>query len=205
MSQGAPVLIIACGALAHEITQLRKANNWTHVDVQCLRADFHNTPDKITPGVQEQIEKARGKYQKIFVAYADCGTGGHLDALLEKEGVERLPGAHCYEFFAGSRVFEELMEAELGTFYLTDYLAQHFERIILKGFGIDKHPELESMMFGNYCKLVYLSQTENAGLLEKAQQAAQRLGLEFEHRVTGYGELETGLKAFVSENQIWQN
>ncbi len=205
MSQGAPVLIIACGALAHEITQLRKANRWTHVDVQCLRADFHNTPDKIAPAVKEQIEKARDKYQRIFVAYADCGTGGLLDAMLEKENIERLPGAHCYEFFAGSPVFEELMEAELGTFYLTDYLAQHFERIILKGFGIDKHPELESMMFGNYRKLVYLSQTENAALLNKAQQAAQRLNLEFEYRYTGYGDLETSLQAFVREDHAWQN
>lgn len=191
-------MIIACGALAHEITALRRLNGWDHVDVQCLRADLHNTPEKITGAVREQIEKARDNYERIFIGYADCGTGGHLDMLLEQEdGIERMPGAHCYEFFATNRVFEELSEAELGTLYLTDYLTQHFDRIIIRGFGLDKHPELQDMMFANYRKLVYLSQNYSEELEAKAKQAAERLSLEFEHRHTGYGDLGTTLSRVI--------
>ena len=203
MKKQGSILIIACGALAHEITALRRLNNWDHVDVQCLRADLHNTPDKITGEVKAQIDMARGHYDRIMIGYADCGTGGHLDALIaEEQNVERLPGAHCYEFFATSRVFNELSEAELGTLYLTDYLAQHFDRIIIRGFGLDKHPELESMMFANYRKLVYLSQTEDSAIKLQAEKAAQRLGLEFEHRHTGYGDLETSLNRLVENHRV---
>lgn len=198
MNERGSILIIACGALAHEITALRRLNNWDHVDVQCLRADLHNTPDKITGAVKKQIDIARPHYERIFIGYADCGTGGHLDALLEQEdNIERLPGAHCYEFFATSKVFNELSEAELGTLYLTDYLTQHFDRIIIRGFGLDKHPELESMMFANYKKLVYLSQTRNNKLKVQAKKAAERLGLEFEHRHAGYGDLQSSLQQLV--------
>lgn len=193
MKKPGSILIIACGALAHEITTLKRLNGWNHVDLQCLRADLHNHPEKITGAVREQIEKARGRYDRIYIGYADCGTGGLLDAMLETEQIERLPGAHCYEFFATSRIFNDLSEAELGTFYLTDYLARHFDRIIIRGFGLDKHPELESMMFANYKKLVYLSQTQDGELVELARIAADRLGLEFEHRHTGYGDLERSL------------
>jgi hypothetical protein len=198
MTREGSILIIACGALAHEITALKRLNNWDHVDLQCLRADLHNTPKKITAAVKEQIDKARGDYEKIFVGYADCGTGGHLDALLEAENIERLPGAHCYEFFATTRVFNEISEAELGTLYLTDYLTRHFDRIIIRGFGLDKHPEIEAMMFANYKRLVYLSQIQDEDLMQQARRAADRLGLEFEHRHSGYGDLQTSLEQLAS-------
>ena len=202
MNKRDSILIIACGALAHEITMLRRFNHWEHVDVQCLRADLHNTPDKITGAVKQQIDKARPYYDRIFIGFSDCGTGGHLDALLEQEdNIERLPGAHCYEFFATSKVFNELSEAELGTLYLTDYLAQHFDRIIIRGFGLDKHPELESMMFSNYKRVVYLSQTQNNEIKEKAKKAAERLGLEFEHRHTGYGDLQSSLETIMAKGE----
>jgi len=192
------ILIIACGALAHEITALKRLNGWDHIDLQCLRADLHNHPQKITGAVKEQIDKAKGNYDRIYVGYADCGTGGRLDALLESEQIERLPGAHCYEFFATRRVFNELSEAELGTLYLTDYLTRHFDRIIIKGFGLDRHPDIQAMMFANYRKLVYLSQVQDDALIEQARKAADRLDLEFEHRHTGYGELESSLNMLVS-------
>ena len=192
------ILIIACGALAHEITALKRLNGWDHVDLQCLRADLHNHPQKITGAIKEQIDKAKGNYDRIYVGYADCGTGGRLDALLESEQIERLPGAHCYEFFATRRVFNELSEAELGTLYLTDYLTRHFDRIIIKGFGLDRHPDIQAMMFANYRKLVYLSQVQDDALIEQARKAADRLDLEFEHRHTGYGELESSLNMLVS-------
>ncbi|MDH3379294.1 MAG: DUF1638 domain-containing protein [Gammaproteobacteria bacterium] len=189
------VLVIACGALAREIMALIRNNEWSEFVVQCLPAEFHNTPDKIPAAVRSKIREQRDRFEKIFVAYADCGTGGQLDTVLENEGVERLPGAHCYEFFAGHRQFQELATAEPGTFYLTDFLARHFERLIINGLGIDRHPELQAMYFGNYKKLVYLSQIEDADLMERAQRAARRLELIFEHRATGYGLLEGSLRS----------
>ena len=187
-------LIIACGALAREIVALRTLNNWPHLVVQCLPADWHNRPEKIPEGVRAKIQAARGRFTSIFVAYADCGTGGLLDVVLAEEGVERIPGAHCYEFFAGSAQFAELAEAELGTFYLTDFLLQHFERLIVHGLGIDKHPELLPIYFGNYKKLTYLAQVPSGEKMAAGRAAAQRLGLEFEYHLTGYGELATSLE-----------
>jgi len=194
-------LIIACGALSHEIAALRRANGWTAVDVCCLPPELHNRPERIAPAVQEKIRAHRGGYRSIFVAYADCGTGGRLDAVLREEGVERLPGAHCYEFFAGARAFAELADAEPGTFYLTDFLTRHFERLVVRGLGIDRHPELAQEYFRNYRKLVYLTQIRSAALLEQARQIAADLGLAFEHRHTGYGELGAHLAALVSADR----
>lgn len=203
-------LIIACGALAREILALRTFNNWPHLVVQCLPADLHNRPEKIPAAVRAKIQAARGRFASIFVAYADCGTGGLLDAVLAEEGVERIPGAHCYEFFAGNAQFEALAEAELGTFYLTDFLLQHFERLIMHGLGIDKHPELLALYFGNYKKLTYLAQVASEEKIAAGQAAAQRLGLEFEYHVTGYGGLATSLErahATTATTSIitWQN
>jgi Protein of unknown function (DUF1638) len=187
-------LVIACGALAREMVALRALNHWPHMVVQCLPADLHNRPEKIPEAVRAKIHAARGKFSSIFVAYADCGTGGLLDAVLAEEGVERIPGAHCYEFFAGTAQFEALAEAELGTFYLTDFLLQHFERLIMHGLGLDKHPELLAVYFGNYKKLTYLAQVESAEKMTAGRAAAQRLGLAFEYHVTGYGGLATSLE-----------
>jgi hypothetical protein len=183
-------LVIACGALAWEIMAMIRANGWDAIEVQCLPAGWHNTPDKIPEGVREKIREARGAYAHIFVAYGDCGTGGLLDAVLEEEGVERIGGAHCYQFFAAEEEFLALHDAEPGTFYLTDYLAKHFDTLILKGMGIDRHPELLGMYFGNYKRLIYLAQTQDKAIETLARAAADRLGLAFEMRFTGYGGLE---------------
>jgi hypothetical protein len=209
----APVLIIACGALARELTAVIAANGWLQVQVQCLPADLHNRPEKIPAAVQEKIRAGRAQFERILVAYADCGTGGLLDRVLEEEGVERLPGAHCYEFYAGSPAFAALADAEPGTFYLTDFLVRHFDRLVIRELGIDTHPELAPMYFGNYRRLVYLAQREDAALLEAAKVAAARLGLAFEHRFTGYGDLEWTLVRFNpgtasgpnAEQETWPN
>jgi hypothetical protein len=195
------ILIIACGALAHEIAALRRANEWTDVQVQCLPPELHNRPERIVPAVREQIRAQRSQYDTIFVAYADCGTGGMLDVLLREEGVERLPGAHCYEFFAGPAVFAALQDAEPGTFYLTDFLLRHFERLVTRGLGLDRHPELAVEYFRHYRKLVYLAQSPAADARGQARQIAGRMGLEFEYRVTGYGELGSRLSALVAAPQ----
>ena len=202
---GQRVLVIACGALAHEIVALRQANRWDHLDVTCLPAELHNRPQLIPEAVREKIRGNRERYHSMFVAYADCGTGGLLDAVLEEEGVERLPGAHCYEFFAGHEAFAALADEEPGSFYLTDFLLRHFDRLVIRGLGLDRHPELLPQYFGNYRRLVYLAQLETEGQVELARAAAQRLGLEFEHRITGYGLLQSGLQRAQEKKILWRS
>jgi hypothetical protein len=187
------VLIVGCGALARELVALTAG--LPHIDIACLPPELHNRPGGIPARVRARIrEGRRAGYERIFVAYADCGTGGLLDPVLAEEGVERLPGAHCYEFFAGRTDFARLAEEEPATFWLTDFLARNFERLVIRGLGIDRHPELEAMYFGNYRRLVYLAQTDDPDLLAMAERAADRLGLAFEHRHTGYGDLETSIR-----------
>jgi hypothetical protein len=198
---GKGLLIIACGALAHEITALRRANRWDDLTVRCLPADLHNRPERIPAAVRALIHESRDLYRSIFVAYADCGTGGRLDAMLAEEGVERIPGAHCYEFFATGPVFAELAETEPGTFYLTDFLLRHFERLVIRGLGLDRHPELFSSYFGNYRKLVYLGQAPAPDSEDAARAIAARMGLSFEYRRTGYGTLQTQLATAVGSTE----
>jgi hypothetical protein len=198
-------LIIACGALANEITALKRANQWTDVEVQCLPPELHNRPERIVPAIREQLREKRADYATVFIAYADCGTGGMLDALLREEGgLERLPGAHCYEFFAGSSVFNALQDAEPGTFYLTDFLLRHYDRLVTRGLGLDRHPELAQEYFRNYRKLVYLAQNPVPEAEQQARDIAGRMGLEFEYRLTGYGELGARLTALARKEQ-WPN
>jgi hypothetical protein len=201
-SNGQGMLIIACGALAHEITALRQANRWDALDVRCLPADLHNRPEKIPGAVRALIHASRENYRSIFVAYADCGTGGLLDKVLIEEGIERIPGAHCYEFFATAPVFAELSEAEVGTFYLTDFLLRHFERLVIRGLGLDRHPELFASYFGNYRKLVYLAQVPDLESVERARAIAQRMGLQYECRQTGYGTLQSTLVKAIKVSDI---
>jgi len=187
---GAPrTLLIACGALAREVVALVRLNRWHHVTVACLPAGLHNTPGKIPEAVRGRIRAGRDGYDRIFVLYGDCGTGGALDQVLAEEGVERIPGPHCYAFYSGVDAFLAQAEADPFCFYLTDYLARHFDRLIIEGLGIDRHPELRDDYFGNYRRLVYLAQSDDAGLRRRAEAAAERLGLAYEYRPTGYGEL----------------
>ena len=209
MGAASDTLIIACGALAREIVALRELNHWSHLAVQCLPANLHNRPEKIADAVREKIRANRSAFAHIFVAYGDCGTGGQLDRVLADEKVERIAGAHCYEFYAGTEAFNAMVDAELGTFYLTDFLLRHFDRLIISGLGIDKHPELMPIYFGNYKKLTYLAQMPDADAQERGKQAAQRLGLEYEYRFTGYGGLADSLQqaADTTTTRVvtWQN
>lgn len=185
-------LVIACGALAREILFLIKVNGWTHIDLTCLPASLHNRPDLIPARLAEKIDqaKAQGCYRQILVGYGDCGTGGAIDRLLAEKGASRIAGAHCYGFFAGLQDFDQLMEEEPGSFFLTDYLARHFETLIIKGLGIDRHPQLQAIYFANYRRLIYLAQTVDAALDTRAEQAARRLGLSYQRIQVGYGLLE---------------
>jgi hypothetical protein len=188
-------LLIACGALAREILALTRLNGWTHLDLACLPAKLHNQPQKIPEAVRARVRDAHARgYARIYVVYADCGTGGLLDRVCAEEGVERIEGPHCYSFFDGNEAFVERAEAgEITAFYLTDFLARQFDTLIWKGMGFDRHPELLADMFGNYEKIVYLAQTNDAALEAKARAAAARLSLAFEMRRTGYGDLATFL------------
>jgi len=203
-----PTLLIACGALGQEITDLIDVNGWPCFEIQCLPANWHNHPERITPAVKNKITAAKtsNKYGNILVLYGDCGTGGLLDKMLGEEGIERIPGAHCYEFFTGSSRFDEMAKEEIGTFYLTDYLARFFDRLIIEGLGIDKHPELQKMYFGNYKRLVYLAQADDPQIDALGEAAARRLGLRYERRQTGYGGLGTFLEANMTETRgpSWQ-
>jgi hypothetical protein len=187
------VLVLACGALAREVLAVVRTNGWEHVDVHCLPAELHSHPAQIAPAVDSALADAAGRYDRVLVAYADCGTAGALDRVLERYGAERLPGAHCYATFAGPRAWDALQEEEPGTFYVTDFLARHFESLVVRPLGLDRYPELRDDVFGNYRRLVYLAQTDDPDLTRRAEAAAARLGLAFERRQTGYGLLELSL------------
>ena len=187
------ILLIACGALAREILDLKAANGWNHLDLTCLPAKYHLYPDKITEAVRAAVAKHRDAYGDIFVVYADCGTGGLLQAACTEMGVEMIAGPHCYSFFEGNDRFAKITEDEITTFYLTDFLVRQFEAFIMKPMGLDRHPELRDMYFGNYEKLVYQAQTNDPVLTAKAETCAETLGLKFERRFTGYGDLQTAL------------
>ena len=187
------ILLVACGALAREILELIRLNQWKHMDLQCLPANLHNSPDKITPAVRYIVMAKRADYDSIFVVYADCGTGGLLKTACDELGVEMIAGPHCYSFFEGNDAFA--IKDEATAFYLTDFLARQFEAFVWKPLGLDRHPELRDMYFGNYEKLVYQAQTNDPELTKTARVCADRLGLAFERRLTGYGDLETNLKA----------
>jgi hypothetical protein len=183
------LLVIGCGALAEELSALKKANQWTAVDIKCLDAALHNRPERIADRLEVALTQQHAHYDNIFIAYADCGTGGAVDRVADQFNAQRLPGAHCYEFYATSPVFAALAEAEPGTFYLTDFLVRHFERLVIQEMKLDKHPELEEMMFGHYRKVVYLAQIEDSQLRVEAERAAARLKLPLEVVTTGYGLL----------------
>lgn len=187
------ILLIACGALAHEILALKAANGWTHIDLQCLPANLHLWPDRIPPAVEAAVAEARGRYETVFVVYADCGTGGHLQQKCRELGVEMVEGPHCYAFFEGNAVFAERADSEFDAFYLTDFLVRQFDAFVWRPMGLDRHPELRDMYFGNYTKLVYQAQVNDPALDVKARDCAARLGLAYERRFTGYGDLAVTL------------
>jgi Protein of unknown function (DUF1638) len=187
------ILLIACGALAHEILALKAANGWNHLDLQCLPAKLHLWPERIIPAVEAAVAEAQGRYEGIFVVYADCGTGGLLKAACDRLGVEMVEGPHCYAFFEGNTTFAARAESEFTAFYLTDFLVRQFDAFVWRPMGLDRHPELRDMYFGNYTKLVYQAQVDDPALDAKAEDCARRLGLAYERRFTGYGDLAVTL------------
>ncbi|SMX35116.1 DUF1638 domain-containing protein [Actibacterium lipolyticum] len=196
-SVDARVLLLACGALAHEILALIRVNGWSHLSLTCLPAILHNHPDRIPDAVEAAVLKHRADYDAVFVVYADCGTGGQLKTVCDRLGVGMVEGPHCYSFFEGNDAFAE--RGEVTSFFLTDFLVKQFDAFVWKPLGLDRHPDLRDMYFGNYETLVYQAQTDDPALTAKAQDCAARLGLKFERRFTGYGDLETTLRAVAKD------
>lgn len=186
------ILLIACGALAREILALIRLNGWDHMTLTCLPANLHLYPDRITESVEATVLKHRDQFDKIFVVYADCGTGGQLAAKCAELGVEMVAGPHCYSFYEGNDAFAE-HDDEITAFYLTDFLVKQFDAFVWKPMGLDRYPHLLEIIFGNYTKLIYQAQTDDPALRAKAEECARRMGLEYEYRFTGYGELATAL------------
>ena len=207
--QPAQLLIISCGAIAREVSAVARSNGWQNIKISQIPAELHNRPEQIPAAVEKRLQDFAGEYKHVFVGFADCGTGGRLDAVLKKYEVQRLHGAHCYEFFAGSEAFNELAEAELGTFYLTDYLAKNFELLLMQGMGLRGKPKLIALMFGHYKKLVYLAQDDSRKLDHFAEAAAADLGLSYEKIVTGYGEMASDLTNYMQDYETkvikWQH
>jgi len=193
-------MLIACGALANETLAVIERNGWDFMDVTCLPASYHNYPDKIPEAMRTKIRAAREDgYGNVVALFADCGTGGALDVVLREEGVDRIPGAHCYEFYSGSHVFDQIAEEEIGTFYLTDFLARHFDRLIIEGLGIDRHPQLLDMYFQHYKRLVYLAQVDDPELDAAAEAAAKKLNVEYKRVFTGLGPYQQFIAQYASD------
>jgi hypothetical protein len=192
------VLVIACGALAREVQASLDLNGLDHIALTCLPAILHNRPEKIPEAVRTVIRENRGRYERIAVAYADCGTGGLLDLVCEEEGVARIAGPHCYAFYSGTERFMAAGDADMDAFYLTDFLARQFDAFVIEPLGLDRHPQLRDMYFGNYRRLIYLAQTDDAELEARARHAAARLGLSYEKRLTGLGDLPAFVAAIAA-------
>ena len=190
--------LVACGALARELLLITSQFPEGSVDISCLPASWHNHPERIVLGLRRKVASLRRKGRRVAVVYGDCGTGGEIDAFQKAEKVDRIPGPHCYEMFMGPSVSGAEMERELSTFFLTDYMVRHFERIVMQGMGLRKHPQLRDMYFGNYTRALYIAQTENEGLQAKARAATAELGLAYEYRFTGFSGLPAWVAASVS-------
>lgn len=193
MSQPPSTLVICCGAVAREITAIVRRNGWEHIRIQCLAPELHNDPQRLLDGVRAKIRDNRERFDRMMVLYSDCGTGGGMQKMLDQEGVEGIGGAHCYEVFAGPS-FSSIIEEEPGCFFVTDFLARNFERLVFRGLGLDRYPKLRDVYFGRYRKLVYLAQSRDSEIRAKAEAAAESIGLEFEFRYTGFGDYEPFLQ-----------
>ena len=183
-------LIIACGALSHEIVDLIEINGWNHIDLTCLPAYWHHVPEKIPAGLRKKIRENREAYQNIYVMYGDCGTWGQIDGVVEEEGAERIEGPHCFSFLMGNAEFDQYSENDITTFYLTDFFCKYFEKFVWEALGLNRRDDMVDFVFGNYRKVIYIAQTKNTELEIKAREIAKRLKLDYEYRFTGYGDME---------------
>ena len=199
MAEPAGLTLIACGALARELLVITAQFPDGEVDLTCLPASWHNHPERIVPGLRRKVASLRRKGRRVAVVYGDCGTGGEIDDFLRREKITRIPGPHCYEMYLQQPAFDDEMDREIGTFFLTDYMVRHFERIVMQGMGLRRHPQLRDMYFGNYARVLYIAQTRDPALERKAEAAARELGLAYEYRFAGFGRLTSWVEEAVTE------
>lgn len=199
MAEPAGLTLIACGALARELLVITAQFPDGEVDLTCLPASWHNHPERIVPGLRRKVASLRRKGRRVAVVYGDCGTGGEIDDFLRREKITRIPGPHCYEMYLQQPAFDDEMDREIGTFFLTDYMVRHFERIVMQGMGLRRHPQLRDMYFGNYARVLYIAQTRDPALERKAKAAARELGLAYEYRFAGFGRLTSWVEEAVTE------
>lgn len=188
--------LVICGALGREVKEIVDRRGWD-VDIYGVSALLHLYPSRIVDELRERLHELRPRYEKLVVVYGDCGTTGKLEPLLDEVGAARLRGPHCYEMFAGAERFENVVDQRPGTFFLTDWLVRNFDRAVVRGLGLDREPELRTMLFGNYEAVLYLRQVPNPRLAEKAAEIARYLELPLEIEDVGLGELEDRLAALV--------
>ena len=191
--ESSKTLIIACGALSHEIVELIRVNNWTHIELTCLPAYWHHIPQKIPAGLRKKIQENKALYSEIYVMYGDCGTWGGIDAVCEQEGAQRIEGPHCFSFLMGNDAFDAYTENDITTFYLTDFFCRYFDNFVWKALGLDRRDDMVDFVFGNYRKLIYIAQTDDPALRDKAEEIANRLKLEYHYRFTGYGDMSIAM------------
>lgn len=191
---GDKTLIIACGALSHEVVELIRINRWNHLELTCLPAYWHHQPQRIPAGLRRKIRENRGRYRKIYVMYGDCGTAGAVDAVVREGGAERIQGPHCFSFLMGNEDFRTHTDNEITTFYLTDFFCRYFDRFVWEALGLDRRDDMADFVFGNYRKVLYMAQTDSPELRQKAREIAGRLKLEYEYRFTGYGDMESAMQ-----------
>ena len=191
--------MVACGALVRELRTVlgQLPEGGARFDVVYLPANLHNRPSEIPAAVERAVLDA-APHDRVFIAYADCGTGGLLDPVVRRLGATRLPGAHCYEFFAGAPIFAAMADAEPGTFYLTNFLARHFDALVIQGLGLDRHPQLRDQYFAHYTRVVLLSQSKDLELMDLGRAAAERLGLAFEHVHVGLEPFTAAVRSAVA-------
>ncbi len=200
--RGPSTLILACGALARELRDVARLDQLDNVTIDCLPASLHNRPAQIPDALRAKLAQVQDRYERVLIGYADCGTAGQIDAICDEHGLERLPGAHCYQFYAGSDRFNAMHDNDPTAFYLTDFLVKHFDRLVMDGLGITEHPELRDAYFGNYTKLIYLAQSQSDKLQQRAQDAAAKLGLTYEYLHTGYGQLAESIVHFAGRGRV---
>jgi len=188
--------LVICGALGREVKDIVDRRQWD-VDIYGVSALLHLYPSRIVDELREKLYQLRPRYEKLVVVYGDCGTTGKLEPLLEEVGAHRLRGPHCYEMYAGAEQFTQVSEERPGTFFLTDWLVRNFDRAVVKGLGLDRHPDLKPMLFGNYEAVLFLRQVPNPRLAERARDIAGYLELPLEIRDVGLGELEERLADLV--------
>ncbi len=192
----AQVAFLACGAVAQDTAALVEQHGWD-ADVHGISSDLHMTPLEIGPAVEEKLKVLVGRYDRVIVVYGDCGTGGRLDAVLDRYPAVRPAGVHCFQWYAGEvyRRFED----DIGIYFLTDWLVTNWDRAVIKGLGLDRFPWLRETYFGNLTRVLFVRQHPDPGREAKAREIAAYMDLPLEIHDLGIEPLDDLLSPLMEE------